>query len=210
MNDSYPVTPRTQVRRRKQRGAYDKATVHAILDEALVCHVGFSVAGQPYVIPTIFARDGERLYLHGSIASRMLRTLAEGVDVCVTITLIDGLVLARSAFHHSMNYRSVVILGRARQVADTTEVLHAMRLVTNRVAPNRWDAVRPPTPLELKQTQVLALPLTEVSAKIRAGGVIDDETDYDLPVWAGVIPLALRRAAAEPDARLHPNAEPVD
>jgi nitroimidazol reductase NimA-like FMN-containing flavoprotein (pyridoxamine 5'-phosphate oxidase superfamily) len=189
---------RTQVKRLPKRGAYDRETVFQILDEAFVCHVGFVVDGQPFVIPTNFGRSGETLYLHGSAASRMLRTLSEGVPVCVTVTLTDGLVLARSAFHHSVNYRSVVALGTARLVEDPTEKMEALRLFTEHIMKGRWDEIRWPTEQELKATTVLALPLAEVSAKLRSGGPIDDEEDYGLPVWAGVLPLPV--VAAEPIA----------
>ena len=158
-----------------------------------IFHVGFCVEGQPYVIPTNYGRSGDTVYLHGSAASRMLRTLSEGVPVCVTVTLVDGLVLARSAFHHSVNYRSVVMLGTARLVADPAEKMEALRLFTEHVMKGRWDEVRWPTEQEMKATTVLALPLEEVSAKVRTGGPVDDEADYTLPVWAGVLPLEMVR-----------------
>jgi nitroimidazol reductase NimA-like FMN-containing flavoprotein (pyridoxamine 5'-phosphate oxidase superfamily) len=188
MSDFTP-TERTQVKRLPKRGKYERETVFAILDEGFVCHVGFTVDGQPYVIPTNYGRCGDLLYLHGSAASRMLRTLSEGVPVSVTVTHVDGLVLARSAFHHSVNYRSVVILGTARLVTDPAEKMAALRIFTEHVMKGRWDDVRQPTEQELKATTVLALPLEEVSAKVRTGGPIDDEEDYTLPVWAGVLPL---------------------
>ena len=187
----YTPTERTQVKRLPKRGKYDRETVHAILDAAFVCHVGFCVDGQPYVIPTNYGRSGDTVYLHGSAASRMLRTLSEGVPVCVTVTHIDGLVLARSAFHHSVNYRSVVMLGNARLVDDPAEKMEALRLFTEHVMKGRWDEVRWPTDQEMKATTVLALPLEEVSAKVRTGGPVDDEADYTLPVWAGVLPLEM-------------------
>jgi len=195
-------TERTQVRRLPKRGAYDRETVFKILDEAFVCHVGFVVDGQPYVIPTNFGRVGETLYLHGSAASRMLRTLSQGIPVCVTATLIDGLVLARSAFHHSVNYRSVVALGTARLVDDPAEKREALRLFTEHIMKGRWDQIRRPTEQEMKGTTVLALPLKEVSAKVRTGGPVDDEEDYALPIWAGVLPLPVTPATPIPDARL--------
>ncbi len=198
----FTVTERTQVKRLPKRGAYDHETVYKILDEAFVCHVGFVVDGQPYVIPTNFGRAGDTLYLHGSAASRMLRTLSEGVPVCVTVTLVDGLVLARSAFHHSVNYRSVVVLGTARLVDDSTEKLEALRLFTEHIMKGRWDEIRRPNQQEMKATTVLALPLEEVSAKIRTGGPNDDEEDYSLPVWAGVLPLPVTPGAPIADARL--------
>jgi uncharacterized protein len=185
---------RTTVKRHPERGAYDRDVVDAILDEALVCHVGFAIDGQPYVIPTIHARDGDVLYIHGSPASRMLRNLRDGVDACVTVTLLDGLVLARSVYNHSMNYRSVVVIGRAREVTGRDEKLDAMRRVVEHVVPGRWDDARQPSEKELKATTILALALTEASAKIRTGSPTDDEDDLALPVWAGVIPLALQTA----------------
>ena len=208
--DAYTPTARTQVKRLAKRGVYDKPQVHAILDEGFLCHVGFAVDGQPYVIPTGYARIGENIYIHGSAASRMLRTLDGGVDVCLTVTLVDGFVLARSAFHHSMNYRSVVVLGKARLVEDREEKLLALSSFTNHILPGRWDEVRQPTDQELKSTSVLALPLSEVSAKVRTGGPIDDEEDYALPIWAGVVPI--RTAVGEPigDARALPHLTPVD
>ena len=199
---TFTPTSRTQVKRLPKRGAYDRETVFNILDEAFVCHVGFVVEGQPYVIPTNYGRVGETLYLHGSAASRMLRTLSEGIPVCVTATLIDGLVLARSAFHHSVNYRSVVILGTARLVEDPTEKMEALRLFTEHIMKGRWDQIRQPNEQELKGTTVLALPLEEVSAKVRTGGPVDDEEDYELPVWAGVLPLPVTPTAPIADARL--------
>jgi uncharacterized protein len=201
-------TERTQVKRLPKRGRYDEETVFAILDEGFVCHVGFSVDGQPYVIPTNYGRSGHTLYLHGSAASRMLKTLSGGVPVCVTVTHVDGLVLARSAFHHSVNYRSVVILGTARLVEDPAEKMEALRVFTEHVMKGRWDDVRQPAEQELKATIVLALPLEEVSAKVRTGGPIDDEPDYALPVWAGVLPLKTVAKTPEPDA-LRKNDPPV-
>jgi len=205
MSDFTP-TARTQVKRLPKRAKYDRETVYSILDAGFVCHVGFSVDGQPYVIPTNYGRSGEMLYLHGSAASRMLRTLSEGVPVSVTVTHIDGLVLARSAFHHSVNYRSVVILGKARLVEDPAEKMEALRVFTEHVMKGRWDDVRQPTEQELKATTVLALPLEEVSAKIRTGGPNDDAPDYDLPVWAGVLPLetVAKEPVADPNRKNDP------
>jgi nitroimidazol reductase NimA-like FMN-containing flavoprotein (pyridoxamine 5'-phosphate oxidase superfamily) len=200
--ESFKPTGRTQVHRYPTRGVYDKAQVCGILDEGFLCHAGFVVDGQPYVIPTGYARYGEHLYIHGSAASRMLRTLHGGVDVCVTVTLVDAFVLARSGFHHSMNYRSVVVLGKARLVTDREEKLTALRSFTNHIVPGRWEEVRPPTEQELKATSVLALPLEEVSAKIRAGGPIDDEEDYSLPIWAGIVPVGIRTGEPVADNRL--------
>jgi uncharacterized protein len=201
MSDQYPPTERTQVKRLPKRAKYDAETVHQILDSTFVCHVGFSVDGQPYVIPTNYGRSGDVLYLHGSAASRMLRSLSEGIPVCVTVTHVDGIVLARSAFHHSVNYRSVVILGKARLVTDPTEKMEALRIFTDHVMQGRWDDVRQPTEQELKATTVLALPLEEVSAKVRTGGPNDDEPDYDLPIWAGVLPFATQLKPLIPDER---------
>ena len=204
----FQPTQRTQVKRLPDRGAYDAETVFKILDEGLICHVGFSVDGQPFVIPTGFARVEDTLYIHGSAASRMLRTLAEGVQVCVTVTLLDGLVLARSAFHHSMNYRSVVMLGRATLVSDAAEKIKALEAFTEHIVRGRWNDVRLPTEAELKATTVLALPLAEVSAKIRTGPPKDDAEDYDLPIWAGVVPLTITSAAPIADPRLKAGLEP--
>ena len=191
------ATDRTRVRRHPERGAYDREAIDAILDEALICHVGFVVDGQPFVIPTIHARAGDTLYLHGASASRMLRTLESGVDVCVTATLLDGIVLARSVYNHSMNYRSAVVLGRARLVDDADEKLAALEAVVEHMVPGRWADARRPNGKELKATSVLALPLDEASAKIRTGPPSDFEEDEDLPVWAGVIPLRLVADAPE-------------
>ena len=197
----FTPTERTQVKRLPKRGNYDRETVYNILDTAFVCHVGFSVDGQPFVIPTNYGRSGDTLYLHGSAASRMLKTLSGGVPVCVTVTHVDGLVLARSAFHHSVNYRSVVILGKAQLVEDPAEKMEALRIFTEHVMKGRWNDVRIPTEQELKATIVLSLPLEEVSAKVRTGGPIDDEADYALPVWAGVLPLETVPKTPLPDAQ---------
>jgi uncharacterized protein len=197
----FTPTDRTQVKRLPKRGNYDRETVYSILDTAFVCHVGFSVDGQPFVIPTNYGRSGDTLYLHGSAASRMLNTLSDGVPVCVTVTHVDGLVLARSAFHHSVNYRSVVILGKAQLVEDPAGKMEALRIFTEHVMKGRWNDVRIPTEQELKATTVLSLPLEEVSAKVRTGGPIDDEPDYALPVWAGVLPLETVAKTPLPDAQ---------
>lgn len=195
-------TERTQVRRLPDRGKYDADTVYGILDEGFLCHVGFVLDGQPFVIPTGYARVGETLYIHGSAASRMLKTLAGGVQVCVTVTLVDGLVLARSAFHHSMNYRSVVILGHAAAVEDRDEKMRALEAFTEHIVNDRWDYLRPVTDPELKGTSVLALPLKEVSAKVRTGPPKDEAEDYALPIWAGVVPLKIGAGEPVPDPRL--------
>jgi nitroimidazol reductase NimA-like FMN-containing flavoprotein (pyridoxamine 5'-phosphate oxidase superfamily) len=204
----FPLTERTKLKRLPKRGSYDHAVVYGILDEGFVCHVAFTIEGRPVVIPTGYARLDGRLYIHGSQASRMLRTLANGVDVCVAVTLIDGLVLARSAFHHSINYRSVVIFGRAELVEDDEQKLTALVAFSEHVVPGRWDDVREPTQQEMKATTVLALELSEVSAKVRTGPPIDDEEDYSLPVWAGVIPLKMVAGAAVNDPRLPEGVEP--
>jgi uncharacterized protein len=198
----FTPTARTQVRRLADRGKYDTETVYGILDEGFFCHVGFAVDGQPFVIPTGYARIGDELYIHGSAASRMLRTLAGGVQVCVTVTLVDGLVLARSAFHHSMNYRSVVVLGRAVAVEDRDEKLRALNAFTESVIRGRWDTLRPVQENELKQTSVLRVPLNEVSAKVRTGPPKDEAEDYALPIWAGVLPLRLTPGEPVPDPKL--------
>lgn len=185
------ITERTKVKRIPKRGKFDRETIYKILDEAIICHVGFIVDDQPFVIPTGFARSDDELIIHGSSASRMMRNLSEGIDICVTVTLIDGLVLARSAFHHSMNYRSVVIFGKAELIEDKEEKFEALKLFTEHIIPDRWDEIREPNELELKATTVLKLPIEEASAKIRTGDPVDDEEDYKLDVWAGVIPLKL-------------------
>lgn len=201
--EGQPASERTTVKRLPDRGAYDRETIHRILDEALACHLGFiGVGGQPFVIPTTYARVDETIYVHGSPASRMLRTMREGVDVCLTVTLIDGLVLARSAFHHSMNYRSAVILGRAVEVQERDRKLAAMKALIDHIVLGRWPDIRQPSESEIKRTLVLALPITEASAKLRSGGPLDDEADYGFPVWAGVVPLSLDAHAPEADARL--------
>jgi uncharacterized protein len=195
-------TQRSQIKRLPQRGEYDRQTIYEILDEGLICQVGFVVEGQPFVIPTAYGRVGDRLYIHGSPASRMLRTLKQGIEVCLTVTLLDGLVLARSAFHHSMNYRSVVVFGQAMLVNDANEKLEALKSFTEHVMPGRWAEVRPPNRQELAGTLVLALPLSEASAKIRSGAPVDDEADYALPVWAGELPLQVTTLQAVADPRL--------
>ena len=201
MNQFTP-TERTQVHRLPKRATYEREAVYRILDEGLVCHVGFIAEGKPVVIPTGYGRAGDTLYVHGSPASRMFRALGQGVEVCVTVTLIDGLVLARSAFHHSMNYRSVVLFGKATVVEDRDAKREALRVFTEHVARGRWHDVRQPSEKELQATMVLALPLEEVSAKVRTGPPLDDEEDYALPVWAGVLPLHFTPQTPLPDDRL--------
>lgn len=191
-----PPRDHLRVRREPQRGRYDRETIDAILDEALYCHLAFEVDGQPYAIPTLHARVGDVLYVHGSAASRMLRHAAQGLRLCATATLFDGLVLARSVFNHSVNYRSVVVLGTARLV-EGDEKVEALRAFTEHVAPGRWDEARQPTPQELKATWILALPLDEASAKVREGGPEDEPEDEGLPVWAGVVPVELRAGPSE-------------
>jgi len=197
-------TPRSTVRRLPDRARYDRATVDAILDEGLVCHVGFVDEGQPYVIPSAYARLGDRLVVHGSAASRMVKVLAGGAPACVTVTLLDGLVLARSQFHHSMNYRSVVVLGRATEVVDPAEKRRALEAIVEHVAPGRPASARPPNEKELRATRVVAFSLDEASAKVRTGPPKDDEEDYALPVWAGELPLRLEPLAPVPDPRPGP------
>jgi len=191
MPDTFPVTERTRLVREANRAVYDREAIYKTLDEGFVCHVGFSVEGQPYAIPTMYARVGDAVYFHGSSISRMLRSLSAGAPVCITVTLTDGLVLARSVFNHSMNYRSVVALGHATLIDDPAEKLHALQAFTEKLIPGRWNDARQPNEKELKATSILKLPLTEVSAKVRTGPVEDDADDYALPVWAGVIPLRL-------------------
>ena len=205
--DKLRQTPRTTLKRLPQRGSYDRDLIDQILDEGFICHVGFALDEQPFVIPTGYARVGDSLVIHGSQASRMLRTLGQGIDICVTVTLIDGLVLARSAFHHSMNYRSVVVFGHATVIEDAGEKVAALRALSEHVIPGRWDDVRGPNERELQQTTVLSLPLAEASAKTRTGPPLDDDEDYGLPVWAGVIPLRLVAEPPVADARLSASSE---
>jgi uncharacterized protein len=199
--DAYPRTQRTRLRRMPKRAVYDRERVHAILDAGFVCHVGYVIDGQPYVTPTSYWRRDDILYWHGSSASRMLRHLKGGVPVCVTVTHVDGLVLARSGFHHSVNYRAVMALGTARPVEDAEEKLAALEDFTEKLLPGRWPELRPPTTQEIKATTVLWMPLEEVSAKIRTGPPVDDEEDYALPIWAGVVPLHTAVGAPVPDPR---------
>ncbi|WP_197036124.1 pyridoxamine 5'-phosphate oxidase family protein [Fischerella sp. PCC 9605] len=196
------LTQRTKIGRMPSRGHYERELVYQILDEGLVCHIGFTVDGQPFVIPTAYGRVGDRLYIHGSTASRMMRSLAQGIEVCVTVTLLDGLVLARTAFHHSMNYHSVVIFGTATKVQDEAQKLEALEAFTEHIVPGRWAQVRQPNHQELQVTSVLELPLHEASAKVRTGPPNDEEQDYSIPVWAGVIPLELTASTPIADSRL--------
>jgi nitroimidazol reductase NimA-like FMN-containing flavoprotein (pyridoxamine 5'-phosphate oxidase superfamily) len=207
MPDDDPATERIRLHRKPDRGSYDATVVHAILDAAPICHVGFVHDGSPVVIPTIHARVDATLYLHGSPASRMLRTLQAGPEVAVNAVVIDGIVLARSLFNHSMNYRSVVVIGRARVVDDAAEKTAALRAVTEHLVPGRWDDARHPSDLEDRGTLVLALPITEASAKVRSGPPGDDGDDLGLPHWAGVIPLRLVAGTPEPAPDLAPGID---
>lgn len=204
MPDSQPLSARTRVVREPQRGVYDRETAYKILDQGFICHVGFVVDSQPFVIPTAYGRSGDNLYLHGSAASRMLRRLDEGVPVCVTITLLDGLVLARSVFNHSMNYRSVVVLGTATAVREPVEKLAALQAIAEHILRGRWADARQPTEKELKATLVMRLPIQEFSAKVRTGPPIDDEEDYSFPTWAGVVPLEMMSREPIRDERCDP------
>ena len=205
MPELFPPSERTRVVREPQRGVYDRETIYKILDEGLVCHVGFAVDGQPFVIPTMYARVSDAIYFHGSAASRMLRRVSEGVNVSVTVTIVDGLVLARSVFNHSMNYRSVVALGTAVPVDSPEEKLEALHAFTEKILPGRWNDARQPNEKELKATSILRLPLTEVSAKMRVGPVQDDAEDYALRVWAGIVPLRLVADAPIRDEKCDPS-----
>lgn len=201
MPETEMPTARTRVVREPHRGVYDRDTLYRILDEGFLCHVGFVVDGQPFVIPTSYGRKEANLYIHGSAASRMLRQMKDGLSVCVTVTLLDGLVLARSVFNHSMNYRSVVILGKAALVDDPAEKLAALRTLSEHIVRGRWDDARQPNERELKQTSVLRVPIEEFSAKVRSGPPIDDEEDYSFPTWAGVVPLEMKAGAPIDDPR---------
>jgi uncharacterized protein len=202
MSQPYSPTPRTRLVREADRAVYDREAAYRILDEGFLCHVGFIADGQPFVIPTSYGRKDANLYIHGSAASRMLRQLKDGVPVCVTVTLLDGLVLARSVFNHSMNYRSVVVLGKATLVEDAEEKLEALRLLSEHILPGRWADARQPNERELKATSVLRLRIEEFSAKVRVGPPIDDEEDYSFPTWAGVVPLGMKAGEPIDDARL--------
>lgn len=206
-NQAMHHTDRTTVRRLPKRGSHDPETIYSILDAGFLAHVGFSVDGQPFVIPTLYGRKDDMLYLHGSAASRMMRELDKGVPVCVTVTLVDGLVLARSAFHHSMNYRSVVVFGTARAIEDAARKNDALRVVSEQVIQGRWNDVRGPSEKELKATTVLEFAIEEASAKIRTGPPADDEEDYALTCWAGVLPLSLQAGEVVADTRLQDGTE---
>jgi nitroimidazol reductase NimA-like FMN-containing flavoprotein (pyridoxamine 5'-phosphate oxidase superfamily) len=204
-----PASERVRLRRKRERGSYDRSVIDAILDEALIAHLGISEPdGQPIVTPTLHARRGDVVYCHGSVASRTLRALAAGAPVCLTVSLLDGLVLARSAMHHSANYRSAMLLGRATVVEDAAEKRIAAEAIVEHVVPGRWSEVRPPTENELKATAMLAIPIDEASAKVRTGPPLDDEEDYALAAWAGVLPIHTALGTPEPDPRLRPGIAP--
>ena len=205
MPENVAMSERTRIVREAARAVYDRQAIYRILDEGFVCHVGFNADGQTFVIPTMYARVGDAIYFHGSAASRMLRAVSAGLNVCVTVTLADGLVLARSVFNHSMNYRSVVALGNAAIVDEPAEKLAALGAFTEKILPGRWNDARQPNEKELKATSILRLPLTEVSAKVRVGGVEDDPEDYALSVWAGIVPLRLVADAPIRDERCDPS-----
>lgn len=204
MASDFKPTVKTRVKRLNKRARYDRETLYAIVDAALVGHVGYVIDGQPYVTATNIWREGDHLYWHGSSASRMLKTVREGIPVCVTVTHIDGLVMARSAFHHSVNYRSAMIFGKATMVEDPAEKMRTLEAFTERVAPGRWATLRPVTPQELKATMVVGMPITEAVAKVRTGPPVDDEPDYEMDLWAGVVPLKLVAGTPIPDPRLKP------
>jgi nitroimidazol reductase NimA-like FMN-containing flavoprotein (pyridoxamine 5'-phosphate oxidase superfamily) len=204
------MNPRTGIGRLPERGVTDIEQIYAILDEGFVCHVGFTLEGQPYVMPMAYGREGDQLFLHGSVLSRLAMSLADGVPVSVTVTLVDGLVLARSAFHHSINYRCVVVLGRARALTAQADKMKALRCITNHAVPNRWAEVRPPNAEEMAATTVLALPLEEMSAKVRKGPPRDDAEDMELPVWAGVLPMQTRLGDPVADGELLPGVAAFD
>ena len=205
--EHFPPSDRTTVKRLPKRAAYDQATIHAILDEGLVCHVSFTINGQPNVVPTIYVRIGESIYLHGSPASRMLQVLQRGEEVCVAVTIVDGLVLARSAFHHSINYRSVVLFGTGAEVREPDRKAEVLRALSDHLIPGRWDDVRQPSADELRKTLVVSVPIQEASAKVRTGPPLDDEPDYELPIWAGVLPLRLAAGSPIDDPRVKPGIE---
>jgi uncharacterized protein len=207
MSQPHSPTPRTRLVREANRAVYDREAAYRILDEGFLCHVGFVADGQPFVIPTSYGRKDANLYIHGSAASRMLRQMKDGLPVCVTVTLLDGLVLARSVFNHSMNYRSVVVLGKATLVEDAEEKIEALRLLSEHILPGRWADARQPNERELKATSVLRLPIEEFSAKVRMGPPIDDEEDYSFPTWAGVVPLEMKAGTPIDDPRLDPTHE---
>jgi hypothetical protein len=203
-----PASDRVRLLRKRERGSYDRSVIDAILDEALLAHLGIADGGQPFVIPTLHARSGDLVYCHGSSASRTLRALAAGAPACLTVSLLDGLVLARSAMHHSANYRSAMLIGEATQVEDLDEKRAALQAIVEHIVPGRWQDVRPPSDNELKATSILAIPIEEASAKVRSGGPLDEDEDYALPAWAGIIPLSTEARAPEPDSRLRAGIAP--
>ncbi len=207
MTNAFIPTPRTKLARLPKRGSYDRETVYAILDAGFICHVGYAIDGQPYVTPTAYWREGDTLYWHGSSASRMLRTLEKGADCCLTVTHLDGLVLARSAFHHSLNYRSVMVFGKAYKVEDSTQKLAKLEAFVERMYPGRWAELRAVNAVELKSTTVLGMRMDEASAKLRSGPPVDDDEDYALPVWAGVVPIRSVAGAPVDDPRLAPGVK---
>jgi len=206
----FTPTPRTRIKRLHQRAHYDRETVYSILDAGLVCHIGYVIDGQPYVTPTAYWREGEWVYWHGSSASRMLRRVSSGIPVCFTVSLLDGLVLARSGFHSSINYRSLIALGEAEKVEEADRKLAALEAFSERLTPGRWPELRPPTTQELKATTVMTLHLEEVAAKVRTGPPADDEEDYELDIWAGVVPLRMVADAPQGDERLKPGIAAPD
>jgi nitroimidazol reductase NimA-like FMN-containing flavoprotein (pyridoxamine 5'-phosphate oxidase superfamily) len=207
MSQPHIPTPRTRLVREADRAVYDREAAYRILDEGFLCHVGFVADGQPFVIPTSYGRKDDTLFIHGSAASRMLRQMKEGLPVCITVTLLDGLVLARSIFNHSMNYRSVVVLGKATLIDDPAEKIEALRLLSEHIIPGRWADSRQPNERELKATSILRVPIEEFSAKVRKGPVVDDEEDYSFPTWAGVVPLEMVAGPPIADARLDQKRE---
>ncbi len=206
----YPRNERNTVRRRAERGRYDRDTVYSILDSSFLCHLGFVSDGQPFVIPTLYGREGDTIFVHGSSVSRMLRDLSEGIRACVTVTIVDGMVLARSAFHHSMNYRSVTAFGTGSEVSDPDEKLHALKLISDNVLPGRWEDARLPTANELNVTSVISIPIEDAAAKIREGDPKDDAKDYELPVWAGILPITSFIGGPIPDTKLEEGIEVPD
>lgn len=210
MTKALTPTDRTRLKRLPQRGSYDVEIINAVLDTAPICHVAFVLDGQPYALPMAFGRVADQIYLHASAAGRLARSTPGGLPLCVTVTHLDGLVLARSAFHHSMNYRSVMVVGDGRIVSDPAEREVALRAVVDHVVRGRWDEVRQPSDRELKATAVIALPLSEASAKIRTGGPIDDEEDYGRAVWAGVVPVTMTAGGPQQDSRVAPGVDPFD
>jgi hypothetical protein len=208
--NAFTPTPRSRVRRKSERAHYDRGAIHAVLDAHFICHVGYVVDGQPYVTPTCYWRDGDRLYWHGSSASRMLLHLLDGAPACVTVTHCDGLVLARSGFHSSINYRSVMAFGTARALEDEASKLAALKAFVERLTPGRWDELRPVTKQEIKASTVIGMDIEEAVAKVRSGGPVDDEDDYGLDVWAGVVPLGVAVGEPEPDPRLKPGVPTPD